>query len=173
MSNFILFLTHKLLLVIYFHIFYRYTVDELRKMIEESDTEHEEDSYDASDDENRIPTTNGGTGTPEDSDIEQEMIIEQVEEYDSNESVEDEPVPQNVISIWIAMDKTEWSGNPLPSAQTRSRNILRQRGGPAANSNLFTPHELFKSMMRPKICDIILRETNRKGKECVMVSTMI
>ena len=32
-------------------------------------------------------------GSPEDLDIEQEMIIEQEEEYDSDESVEDEPVP--------------------------------------------------------------------------------
>ena len=31
------------------------------------------------------------------------------EEYDSDESFEDEPVPQNVRSIWIAKDKTEWS----------------------------------------------------------------
>ena len=73
-------------------------------------------------------------------------------------------MPQNVSSIWIAKHKTERSSNPLPSAQTRSRNILRQRGGPAANSNLFTPDELLKSIMRPVICDIILRETNRKGK---------
>ena len=107
-------------------------------MIKESDSEYEEDSYVASDDETYIPTANGDTGTPEDSDIEQEMIIEQEEEYDSDESVENEPLPQNVSRIWIAKDKTEWGSNPLPSAKTRSRNILRQRGGPAANSNLFT-----------------------------------
>ena len=62
-------------------------------MIEESDSEYEEDSYDASDDKNYIPAANGGTDTPEDSDIEQEMIIEQEKKYDSDESVEDEPVP--------------------------------------------------------------------------------
>lgn len=28
-------------------------------------------------------------------------------------------------------DKTEWHSNPLPSSQVRSRNILRQGGGPA------------------------------------------
>ena len=133
-------------------------------MIEESDSEYEEDSYVASDDETYILAANGDTCTPEDSNIEQEMIIEQKEEYDSDESVEDEPLPQNVSSIWIAKDKTEWGSNPLPSAQTRSRNILQQRGGFAANSNLFTPDELFKSIMRPEICDIILRETNQKGK---------
>ena len=116
-------------------------------MIEESDSEYKEDSYDASDDENYIPAANGGTGTPEDSDIEQEMIIEQEEECDSDESVEDEPVPQNVSRIWIAKDKAERSSNPLPSAQTRSRYILRQRSGPAGNSDLFTPDELMIVML--------------------------
>ena len=64
------------------------------------------------------------------------MIIQQ-EEYDSGKSVEDEPVPQNVSSIWIVKDKTKWSSNPLPSTQTRSRNILHQKGGLAENKNLF------------------------------------
>ena len=134
-------------------------------MIKESDSEYEEDQYDASDDKNYIPAANGSTSTPEDSHIEQEMIIEQEEEHDADESVEDKPVPQNVCSIWIAKDKTEWSSNLLPSAQTRSHNLLRQRGGPAANINLFTPDEFFKSIMRSEICDIILRETNPKGKK--------
>ena len=75
-------------------------------MIEESDSEYEQDSHYASDDENYIPAAIGGTGTPEDSDIEPEMIIKQEEEYDFDESVENEPVPQNVSSIWIAKHKT-------------------------------------------------------------------
>ena len=68
---------------------------------------------------------------------------------------------QNVSSIWTAKDE---GSNPLPCAQTRSRSILRQRGGPAATSKLFTPDELLKSITRPEICDIILREIDRKGK---------
>lgn len=131
-------------------------------MIEGSDSEDEEDPYVASDDENYIPQTD--VCTVEESDIEQEMVIEQEEEYDSDESVEDEPVSQSVDSIWIAKDETEWLSDPLPSAQTRSRNILRRRSGPTAISNLFTPIELFNSIMSPEMCDIILRETNRKGK---------
>ena len=77
-------------------------------------------------------------------------------------------------SIWIAKDETEWSSNPLPSAQTISGNILRQKNGPAATSNLFTSEKLFKSIMRPEICDIIPRETNQKDKkEFAMLSTTI
>ena len=71
MTNFILFLIDKLRYVIYFHIVYTCADDELRLMIEESDSEYEEDSLDASVDENYIPAANGGTGTQEDSDIEQ------------------------------------------------------------------------------------------------------
>ena len=63
---------------------------------------------------------------------------------------------QNFSSIWTAKDETEWGSNPLPSAQTRSRKILRQRGRPAAISNLFAPDELLKSIMRSEICDIRL-----------------
>ena len=73
-------------------------------MIEESDCEYEEGSHVASYDENYIPAANDGTDTPKDSNIEQEMIIEQ-KEYDSNESVEDEPVSHNVSSIWTARTK--------------------------------------------------------------------
>ena len=67
-------------------------------MIEESDSEYKEDSYDASDEENYVAAASGGTGTPENSNIEQEMIIEQEEKYDFNKSVENEPVPSNVSS---------------------------------------------------------------------------
>lgn len=132
-------------------------------MIEESDSEYEEGAYVASDDENYIPEADDGI--EEASDIEEEMVVEQEEEYDSDESVEDVPaMSQHVDSIWIAKDETEWHRDPLPTAQTRSRNILRQRGGPAATSNLFTEKELFKSIMSPEMCDIILRETNRKAR---------
>ena len=93
------------------------------------------------------------------------MIIEQEEEYDSDESIEDEPVSQNVSSIWTAKNETEWGSIPLPSTQTRFRNILRQRSRPSVTSNLFTPDELFKSITRPEVYDIILQETNRKGKK--------
>ena len=132
-------------------------------MLEESDCEYK-DSYVASDDENYIPSANFGTSTAENSDIELEVIIDQEEEYSSEECVEDELVSHKTNSIWIAKDETEWSSNPLPTAQTISGNILRQKGGPAATSKLFTREELFKSMMRPEICYIILRETNRKSK---------
>ena len=142
-------------------------------MIEESACEYEEDSYVASDDENYIPAADGGTGTPENSDIQQEMIIEQEEEYQSDKSAEDEPESQNVSGIWKAKDEAECGSNPLPSAQTRFRNILRQRGGPAATSNLFKPDKLFKSIMNQRFVTSYYEKQIERAKECVMLSTMM
>ncbi|XP_069592446.1 piggyBac transposable element-derived protein 4-like [Ranitomeya imitator] len=139
----------------------RFTSDEIMRMLEESDSEHEDEPYVPSDDENYVPQVDV---TEEDSDIEQEMVIEHENEYESDESVEDDSVPQSAGDIWTAKDETQWCSNPLPNAQTKSRNVLRQRGGPAAISNLYTAKELFKSIMTPEMCDIILRETNRKAK---------
>lgn len=42
--------------------------------------------------------------------------------------------------------------------------IIRQKGGPAETSNLFTPEQIFKPIMSPQIRNIILREKNRKSK---------
>ncbi|KAM4028657.1 uncharacterized protein ACNLHF_023956 [Anomaloglossus baeobatrachus] len=137
----------------------RFMSDEKMRMLEESDSKHEEEPYVASDDENYVPQVDIAE---EDSDIEQEMVIEQEKEYNSDESVEDESVPQSAGDIWTAKDKTQWCSDPLPNAQTKSHNVLRQRGGPAAISNLYTAKELFKSIMTPEMCDVILRETNRK-----------
>lgn len=143
------------LLVFIFPSIYRYTSDEIRVIINESDSEYEEEQYVASHDENYIPQADAST--EEETDIEQEMVIEQEDEYDSDESVEDEPVPQSVGNIWTSKDETQWRSD-------RSHNVLRQIGGPAAISNLYTAKELFKSIMTPEMCDIILRETNRKAK---------
>ena len=96
------------------------------------------------------------------------MIIDQEEECRLNENVEDKSVSHMTNSIWIAKYETERSNNPLPSAQTICGNILRQKSGPAATSNLFTPKELFKFIMRPEICDIVLR-----AEEFAMLSTAI
>ncbi|XP_077129868.1 uncharacterized protein LOC143785081 [Ranitomeya variabilis] len=147
----------------------RFTSDEIMRMLEESDSEHEDEPYVASDDENYVPQVDV---TEEDSDIEQEMVIEHENEYESDESVEDDSVPQSAGDIWTAKDETQWCSNPLPNAQTKSRNVLRQRGGPAAISNLYTAKELFKSIMTPEMCDIILRETNRKAKRRTILETI-
>jgi len=62
-------------------------------------------------------------------------------------------------------DGTQWYDAPFPQAQTSSRNILRQKPGPSSSTALFTAKEIFKSIMTKEMCDIILRETKRKGQQ--------
>lgn len=42
--------------------------------------------------------------------------------------------------------------------------MLRQRRGPASGLNIGTPKDIFKTLLSKEMCDIILRESNRKGK---------
>ena len=107
-------------MILFFYLLF--TADELRQILvlEEFDCEYE-DSYVASDNENYIPPANFGTSPAKDSDIVQEVTIEQEEEYSSEESVEDNSVSHKTDSMRIAKDETEWSSNPL---QTRTNNIL-------------------------------------------------
>ena len=91
----------------------------------------------------------------EDSDIELELVIEEerndLEEGDDNEL-------ENLVDSLTAKDGTKWRSSALANAQTINRNILS-----VANCSLYSPKELFKSFMSPEMCDIILRETNRKA----------
>lgn len=63
-------------------------------------------------------------------------------------------------------DETKWHySESLLNDQTRSRNIIRQKGGPATTSYLFTPKEIFKPLMTPEMCDNISQETYWKSKK--------
>lgn len=71
-------------------------------MVKESDSKYEEKPYVASDDKNHVSPAD--VSTEEESDIEQKIVIEQKEEYDSEESVEDELVPQSVTFELLRMN---------------------------------------------------------------------
>lgn len=129
-------------------------------MIAGSDSEFEEEPYAASDDENYVPVADACR--TEMSDIEDEQIVEQAEISDSELSDEDQP-SDTLESKWTAKDNTEWRSLPSTRAQTLARNIIRGNIGPRANIQLFTPKELFHSIITPEMCTIILEETNRKG----------
>lgn len=62
-------------------------------------------------------------------------------------------------------DGTIWHSEPLSQAQTVRRNILRERGGAASFSSTYTIKKIFKTIISDEICDIIIRETNRKGQQ--------
>lgn len=70
-------------------------------MLEESNSEDEKDPCIASDDDNHVPIANHST--TEESDIEQETVIEQTEEDDSEEI----RLSTSFESIWMAKGRTE------------------------------------------------------------------
>ncbi|KAF2894408.1 hypothetical protein ILUMI_11765 [Ignelater luminosus] len=83
----------------------------------------------------------------EESDVGKKPVIEQDEECDLDESNKEEPALTQ------------------PALFVVSRNVMCQKGGAAVFSSLFSAKETFKSIMSNEICDIILRETNQKGRK--------
>ncbi|KAF2904374.1 hypothetical protein ILUMI_01795 [Ignelater luminosus] len=105
----------------------RLTDAELRAALEE--TESEEEPFVASDEDEYLPEP--ADIESEESDVEKEPVIEQEEEYDSDESDEEEPALTQPAGF-VAKDGTQWRDALDPQAQTVSRNVMRQKGGAAA-----------------------------------------
>lgn len=97
------------------------------------------------------------------SDVEQvmEIVSNDDDDYDSDEFCAEVDMNFDLTT----KDGTQWSSKPLPLSQTRKRNILRQKGGAAKFSNLYTAKEVFKSIMTPHMCATILNETNKKASQ--------
>lgn len=135
------------------------TSQDIRDILDESDTE---DPFAAdTDDNDYIPGV-----ALEESDRESQLHIEEESESDSDESIDDDP-PQINHEVLKGKDGTPWNSTPFPQHQTSSRNILRQSGGTANFTKNLNEKETFKSIMSPEICNIILRETNRKASKIV------
>lgn len=135
----------------------RYNSTELQAILAESSSD--EGELVASDNEHDyIPLVE--EGGLEISDVEPEAEVEnEIDSYDSDASFEGE----SFENIFFAKDGTRWQSDPLPRTQTSSRNIIRQRGGAASFSKLYNQIEIFKNILSNEMCDIISRETNRKG----------
>lgn len=130
----------------------RFTQEELRQVMNESSCD-ESDALSDSSDQYECDV----------SDIESiGEIEEQGSDYDSDVSVETEGIQE-----FIAKDGTKWNSEPFVQRQSVGRNVIRQKGGPVQFSKLFTAKQLFRSIISDEMCDIILRETNRKLKEVV------
>lgn len=98
------------------------------------------------------------------SDVEGDCIIDEEEESKSDSS-DDENIPNSAADVLWSKDNIQWSTVPTPQGQLISRNILRQRPGPIYSTSSLTAKEIFKCFISKEMCDIIIRETNRKGKE--------
>lgn len=120
-----------------------------------NESDSEEEPFMASEDEEYLPEAEH-----EESDADPELVVE--EDSDSDGSDED-VVAAEVGQPLVAKDGTQWYNKPLSKNQTMPCNILRQRPGAPSFSATFTSKEMLKSFISPEICDIILRESNRKG----------
>ncbi|KAL4125871.1 hypothetical protein QTP88_010108 [Uroleucon formosanum] len=152
------YLNSTLLYVRFNNVSYKLPSDEIREVLSESDSEAE--IYHASDEDEYCPEPAAIENEESDADI--EHVINHDEEFDSDESNEDEFLD---IMSRFGKDGTQWHNAPFPQAQTSSRNILRQKPGLSSSTALYTAKEIFKSIMTKEMCDIILRETKRKGQQ--------
>ena len=136
----------------------RYNSEEIRELLNENTSDDE--AFVASDNENeyipQVEKTN-----EEASDIELEGDIEIGEHaYESDDSIEIEQSKE-----FIGKDGTCWNSTPFFQTQAYAANIIRQRGGPANYSKLYTAADVFKNILSNEMCDVILRETNRKARK--------
>lgn len=129
-----------------------------------SELESDEEDFNHSDcDEEYIPPLNGITS--ENSDAEIEGSIEINEECCDSEDSDDCENNAIAISELCGKDGTCWQFSPFSESQTVRKNILRQRAGASQKFKLLSAKDIFKSILSNEICDIILRETNRKGQQ--------
>lgn len=111
-----------------------------------------------------------------DMEIEENAIIECQNEDDidnsDDELGEDLSEINENATIFTARDGTEWSNlKPPENRRTLQHNIRRNtrqqglKGGPKPETKMFSQRQTFKHIFSNEICDIIIRETNRRAKE--------
>lgn len=146
----------------------------LNDLLEECDEDEEVLDFvgDSSEDEWLPAAANRNA---EDSDIEDvyedhEVRIEVSDEEifsDSEVEEEDGTVSDNIINspFLKGKDGTIWRQTP-PQRQTLRHNILRsQRTGPLRSTEMLPVKDTFKCIFSDVMCEIIIRQTNRKGNE--------
>lgn len=105
-------------------------------------------------------------------------MLDEVDERDSDEDIDIDDVadiePNGNINIlepqldYYAPDGTQWPTKPLRTSQTRSHNILRQRGGPVCKE-IMTRIDAFNMGFFNVMKDIVGRHTNRKGQQLTQI----
>lgn len=141
-------------------------VEDMQQNNPDQDEEAEAiDPFDDDDhgDENYVPDEDA-------SDIEEDVMIEPNEIFDSDEEIVDETEEVTEVNVadrddgfFYGKDGTKWSKNEhSPATRIRQHNIMRFRSGPRQNS---VPMEVFKKIFTPNISFIIITETNRHGRE--------
>ncbi|KAF2892975.1 hypothetical protein ILUMI_13196, partial [Ignelater luminosus] len=60
-------------------------------------------------------------------------------------------------------DKTVWHRRPPKTGRVRKHNILREKSGPTKSTQILSICETFKYIFSDVMCNVIIRETNRKA----------
>lgn len=140
---------------------FRLTSTEIRQYLEESDDDNDDELFINIQDDPALASIDQNI-LDEESDAEPELLVES---YDSDTDSDDsDAVPEEVVQM-VSKDGITWQENPLSASQTPRRNILRQKQGTARFTKCLTAKETFKSIFSNEMCDIILRESNRKLKK--------
>lgn len=135
----------------------RFNSTEIEDLYGDSSCETDDECFDPPSDEEFNFDEQGAS-----SDIENELEIEREESDAEKESDDESLLEEN--GLLTGKDGTKWFSNPIPDAQTRARNILKQKGGPHRTTLHFTAKQIFKTIISDDIRTIVLRETNRKFK---------
>lgn len=100
------------------------------------------------------------------SDIEDELVIEPNEIFDSDDDDDEEENSEVHANdeYFYGRDGTEWKKNePTAAGRVRQHMIMRFRSGPKQQNSI--PIEVFKNFYTQNISFIIITETNRYAKE--------
>lgn len=112
-----------------------------------------------------------------DSDVEIGEAPEQDEEIDSSEDeaeglaeIQAHGTPlsaDNGGQQMTSRDGTVWMSRPPVHRRLLPHNICRERSGPHVSTRMLPKKDTFKKNFSEEMCCIIVRETNRKGREIV------
>lgn len=104
----------------------------------------------------------------DDSDAETEPHIDINEDIsdDDDDEEEETDAQQTSDNYFISKDGTKWTKNAPPTSRTRAHNVVdytRRNPGPVGTT--YDPFTIFRSLITEDMAYIIIRESNRKGRE--------
>ncbi|KAF2879851.1 hypothetical protein ILUMI_26308 [Ignelater luminosus] len=92
-----------------------------------------------------------------------ENRIELEDENSSDNESEGSADESSDANCLFGKDKTVWHRTPPKTGRVRKHNILREKSGPTKSTQMLSICETFKCIFSDVMCNIIIRETNRKA----------
>ena len=131
----------------------------------QSDNENEPDELPDDDDLEVEYVPDGHCENSDIEDVGEQNEIEVETDEDSDEENENNDTSQinNSSNIFLGKDGTEWHSKPVAAQKILKHNILREKAGPVRATQKLSIRDVFKRIFSNEMCDIIIRETNRKA----------